>query len=78
MDTYTLKDMAIDTYSYITHIDYSDVTLVRRLAALGIRVGARVYIVRKALLGSPIQLRVGTTSIAIAAGPAAHIHVRAQ
>ena len=71
MDTYTLKDMAVDTSSTITHIDYSDTTLVKRLNALGIRVGARAYIVRRGMWNGPIQLRVGTTDVIMRIGPAA-------
>ena len=71
----TLDQLPIHTYARITLIDYSERTLVKRLQALGIRVGKRVYIVRKSLGGNTIQLRIGTTDVVIRKGPAVHIHV---
>ena len=46
----------------ITAIE-TDVELRQRLAALGLRAGATFQVLRKAGLGGPIHVRVGTTEV---------------
>ena len=41
----------------------ADVDLKQRLAALGLRVGCEVHVLRKASLGGPVHVRVGTTEV---------------
>ncbi|UXY15105.1 ferrous iron transport protein A [Chitiniphilus purpureus] len=49
--------------------------LTRRLAALGLRVGRQVVLVRRAWLGGPVQVRVGATEFMLRRAEAAAISV---
>jgi ferrous iron transport protein A len=46
-----------------------------RLAALGVRPGRRVRVIRRAPGGGPLQVRVGTTDLLLRADEAARIAV---
>ncbi len=53
----------------------AEVQVCRRMAALGLRHGRRVAVIRKAWMNGPIQLRVGTTDLILRRTDAARIHV---
>jgi len=46
-----------------------------RLAAMGFRVGRRVTVVRRAPLGGPIQVRLGTTDVMLRRAEADYIDI---
>lgn len=50
--------------------------LYHRLAALGVRVGKRVQVVRRARFAGPLHIRVGTTDLMLRACEAGGIRVR--
>ena len=41
----------------------ADPELMQRLAALGLRAGCKVHVLRKAGCGGPVHVRVGTTEV---------------
>ena len=49
--------------------------LIRRMAALGIRTGRRVEVIRRAPLGGPLQIRIGHTDVLIRREDAARINI---
>lgn len=50
--------------------------LLHRLAALGLREGNTLYVVRRAHLGGPIHVRIGTTELFLRRSDARHVEVR--
>ncbi len=50
--------------------------LLHRLAALGLREGNILCVVRRAHLGGPIHVRIGTTELFLRRGDARHVEVR--
>jgi ferrous iron transport protein A len=55
----TLRPGQMGTISAV----HADDALHRRLAALGIRVGKPVYVIRSARFGGPLHVRIGTTDL---------------
>jgi ferrous iron transport protein A len=51
--------------------------LKRRMQGLGLRTGREVAVVRRARLGGPLQIRIGSTDLMIRPGDARLIHVDA-
>ncbi len=58
----TLDHFLMGELGTITAID-TDIDLRQRLAALGLREGSVLQVLRKAGFGGPIQVRVGTTEV---------------
>lgn len=56
-------------------IDVSE-ELHHRLAALGVRVGKRVEVLRRARFSGPLHIRIGTTDLMLRACEAGGIRVR--
>ena len=52
--------------------------LEQRLQALGFRVGKQISIVRKAWLGGPLQVRIGTTEVIMRRRDAQAIQVQPE
>ena len=50
--------------------------LRQRLAALGFRAGRAVFLLRRAKLGGPLHVRLGTTDVAIRASEASAVSLR--
>jgi len=50
--------------------------LYHRLAALGVRVGKRVQVLRRARFSGPLHIRIGTTDLMLRACEAGGIRVR--
>jgi ferrous iron transport protein A len=55
---------------------HADAGLRQRLAALGIRIGRRVALVRKGAFAGPLHVRLGTTDVILRRTQAAQIVVR--
>lgn len=58
----TLAQLEVGTLCQITGIQ-ADVDLTQRFAALGLRAGCPIQVLRKASFGGPLHVRVGTTEI---------------
>jgi ferrous iron transport protein A len=58
----TLEQLEVGTLGQITGIQ-ADVDLTQRFAALGLRAGCPVQVLRKASFGGPLHVRVGTTEV---------------
>ncbi len=56
----------------------AEAALEQRLQALGFRVGKQISIVRKAWLGGPIHVRVGTTEVIMRRRDAVAIKVQPE
>jgi ferrous iron transport protein A len=54
---------------------HSDAALRLRFAALGLRIGQRVRLVRKGVLAGPLHIRMGTTDVILRRRQAGHIEV---
>ena len=61
-DEFTLDHFLVGARGKIVGIQ-ADPELMQRLAALGLRMGCTVQMLRKASLGGPVQVRVGTTEV---------------
>ncbi len=61
-DALTLAQFQVGQVGKITAIQ-ADIDLQQRLAALGLRVGCAVQLLRRASFGGPLHVRVGTTEI---------------
>lgn len=68
----TLQPGAVATIVSI----HTDEALHLRLAALGLRTGKSVTLIRRAALGGPLQVRLGTTDILLRRSEAGKIRVR--
>ena len=58
----TLSDLPLNQPATITHI-HTPEELTRRLAAMGMRPGNTIRVLRRAWWGGPLQLRVGSTEL---------------
>ena len=54
---------------------HADTALRSRLAALGIRIGQRVRLIRKGVLAGPLHVRLGTTDVILRRRQASQITV---
>jgi ferrous iron transport protein A len=54
---------------------HADTALRSRLAALGIRIGQRVQLIRKGVLAGPLHVRLGTTDVILRRRQASQITV---
>jgi ferrous iron transport protein A len=62
--THTLETIASGHRAEITGL-LVDNDLFKRFAALGLRVGKSIHVLRRGALGGPLHVRVGTTEIII-------------
>lgn len=51
--------------------------LCARMAALGLRIGRTISVIRRARMNGPIQIRIGTTDLILRLSEAAKVLVRA-
>lgn len=56
----------------------ADGQIRERMAALGLRHGRRISVIRRARMNGPIQIRIGTTDLIIRRSDAARIRVVAS
>ena len=61
-DAFTLDHLQVGAQGKIAGIQ-ADPELKQRLAALGLRAGSKVHVLRKAVFGGPVHVRVGTTEV---------------
>ena len=71
----SLADLAVGDVAVIQNINSDDIQHVRRLQAMGLRLGVEIKVLRKALTGSPIHIKVNTTELAIRQKDAENIHI---
>ncbi len=70
----SLNQMQPAQSGIITRIG-AETELTRRMAALGLRPGRRIEVIRSAPWQGPLQIRVGHTEVSIRRGEAATINV---
>ncbi|MCL6555657.1 MAG: ferrous iron transport protein A [Burkholderiales bacterium] len=70
----TLANLQPGETAIITGLRFND-AVKARLAALGLRVGRRVALIRRACCRGPLQIRVGSTDLMLRPREAAHIDV---
>ena len=69
-----LHELAPGDDATVTAI-HADAALRLRLAALGLRIGRRVRVLRKGALSGPLHVRMGTTDVILRRRQAGHIEV---
>ena len=69
-----LSKLAIDDVGTIKSI-HAGLELRRRFAALGLRAGIRVRVIRQSPLNGPLQIRIGHTDLILRPQDAAYIEV---
>ena len=70
----TLDQAAVG--STVTVIDLQfDSELSKRITAMGVKRGARIFVVRRASFNGPLHIRIGTTDLAIRSNQAKNIKV---
>jgi ferrous iron transport protein A len=70
----TLEYLPCGQHALISAVDV-DADLRGRLSALGLACGKEVWVLRRASLGGPLHVRVGSTEIILRRHEAAHIQV---
>lgn len=70
----TLDTLLAGSEGTILSVDAGE-ALYHRLAALGLRVGKRIRLLRRAPFGGPLHVRLGTTEIMLRAGEARCVQV---
>jgi ferrous iron transport protein A len=58
----TLDQFEVGVHGLITAV-HAELDLKQRLAALGLREGVDLHVLRKASFGGPVHVRVGTTEV---------------
>jgi len=73
--SFSLTDLATGAHAIIAGV-HGPEALGKRLNALGFSIGRRLCLVRRAGLGGPLHVRLGTTDVALRVTEAAGITVR--
>ena len=71
----SLADLAVGDVATIKDLQFDDEGYIKRLHAMGLRIGTEIKVIRKALTGSPIHVKVNTTELAIRQKDAENIHI---
>lgn len=71
----SLADLAVGEVAVVKDLNFDDLAYIKRLQAMGLRLGTEIKVVRKALTGSPIHVKVNTTELAIRQKDAENIHI---
>jgi ferrous iron transport protein A len=77
MSNLTLSALEPEVHAVVTALDL-DFAVRERLAALGVRVGRRLKVVRRVGTSGPIQVRVDHTDVILRAAEAGRIRVDAM
>ncbi|MFO1370852.1 MAG: ferrous iron transport protein A [Candidatus Competibacteraceae bacterium] len=77
MSMVRLSELAIGQEGIIEDLEAEE-QFRQRLLALGFRVGKQVRLIRQALFGGPLQVRVGSVNVILRRNDAALIHVWAE
>lgn len=72
-----LSELAVGQQGIIEDVDAEE-QFRQRLLALGFRVGKQVRLIRQALFGGPLQVRVGSVNVMLRRRDAALIHIWAE
>lgn len=75
MDIRQLSDLQPGEQALVAALHVNE-ELFHRLAALGVRVGKDIHVLRRGRFRGPLHLRVGTTELMLRLNDAAHIDVR--
>jgi ferrous iron transport protein A len=70
----SLVDLPLDITATIMHV-YAEPELYKRLYALGVRVGGKISIIRRASFNGPLHIRLGTTDLVLRRDLAEHITI---
>lgn len=71
----SLADLAVGEVAVVKDLNFDDLAYVKRLQALGLRLGTEIKVLRKGLTGSPIHVSIHTTELAIRQKDAENIHI---
>ncbi|MDE1952283.1 MAG: ferrous iron transport protein A [Betaproteobacteria bacterium] len=72
----TLASMHPGAWAIVTKV-CAEGALMHRLAALGLRAGNRLLVLRRAQFHGPIHVRIGTTELVLRHADARHVEVAA-
>ncbi|QQS55504.1 MAG: ferrous iron transport protein A [Candidatus Competibacteraceae bacterium] len=72
-----LSELAIGQRGVIEEVETEE-QFRWRLQALGFRIGREVRLIRQALFGGPLQVRIGSVNVMLRRHDAAFIHLRAM
>jgi len=70
----SLSNLAAGKSATIARI-HADEALFQRMAAMGLRLGKQIQVVRRASFNGPIQVRIGTTDIMLRLSDASRISI---
>ena len=76
MNLICLSELAIGQRGVIEEVETEE-QFRWRLQALGFRIGREVRLIRQALFGGPLQVRIGSVNVMLRRHDAAFIHLRA-
>lgn len=77
MNLICLSELAIGQRGVIEEVETKE-QFRWRLQALGFRIGREVRLIRQALFGGPLQVRIGSVNVMLRRHDAAFIHLRAM
>ncbi|HMQ13923.1 MAG TPA: FeoA domain-containing protein [Candidatus Competibacter phosphatis] len=77
MNLICLSELAIGQRGVIEEVETEE-QFRWRLQALGFRIGREVQLIRQALFGGPLQVRIGSVNVMLRRHDAAFIHLRAM
>ena len=77
MNLIYLSELAIGQRGIIEEVETEE-QFRWRLQALGFRIGREVRLIRQALFGGPLQVRIGSVNVMLRRHDAAFIHLRAM
>ncbi|NMQ18504.1 ferrous iron transport protein A [Candidatus Competibacter phosphatis] len=77
MNLICLSELAIGQRGVIEEVETEE-QFRWRLQALGFRIGREVRLIRQALFGGPLQVRIGSVNVMLRRHDAAFIHLRAM
>ena len=77
MNLICLSELAIGQRGIIEEVETEE-QFRWRLQALGFRIGREVRLIRQALFGGPLQVRIGSVNVMLRRHDAAFIHLRAM
>ena len=72
-----LSELAIGQWGIIEDVEAEE-HFRQRLQSLGFRIGKEVRLIRQALFGGPLHVRIGSVNVMLRRNDAASIHVWAE
>lgn len=77
MSMVRLSELAVGQHGIIEDVEAEE-QFRQRLLSLGFRIGKEVRLIRQALFGGPLQVRVGSVNVMLRRHDAALIHIWAD